>query len=251
MRNNIDELREKVRKKYAEDERYNASPGDIEHRYSLRNKFGLYFEHRKLKESIKLFNYAKINLSGMRVLDIGCHKGYQLNNIAFLRGTSEGLYGIDFMPKFIDAAKKINPSINFKQMDVYDLKFEDGYFDLITLFYFLNCIPPRDREKIAKSLSKKLKRGGYVLIFEFLDNPVINSIRKITKTIRGTDNLYVEYANDMIIRRYLKDFKIIKSRKIMNFLSYPMSKFLSYPLIELLDFILPKNYYITLLQKVR
>lgn len=247
----IDEPREKVRKKYLEDKRYNAPIDDTQQRYSLRNKFGFYFEYRKLKETISLFNYAKINLENMRILDIGCHKGFQLSNLAFLRGSSKDLHGIDFMPSFISQAKAINPSINFKVMDFYALKFKDNYFDLITLYYVINCMPQKDREKIISGISKKLKKGGHILVFEFSDNPIINSIRKITKTLRGTDNSYIEYSNDKIIKKYFTDFRIIKSKNLINFLSYPMSKAFSYPIIELLDFILPNNYYIALLQKIK
>lgn len=246
-----DEQREKVKKKYIEDERYNAPPNDTEQRYSLRNNFGFYFEYRKLKESINLFNYAKLNFSEMKILDIGCHKGFQLNNLAFLKGSSKGLYGIDFMPNFINSAKEINPSINFRQMDFYSLKFKDSYFDLITLYYVINCMPQKDREKIISEISKKLKKDGYILVFEFADNFIISSIRKITKTIRGTDNSYAEYANNRLIRKYFKDFRIVKSKNIINFLSYPLSKILPYPIIELLDFIIPSNYYISLLQKIK
>ncbi len=250
MGENMEE-REKVRKKYIDDERYNASPEDIEQRYSLRNKFGFYFEYRKLQESINLLNYAKINLSKMRILDVGCHRGLQLNNLAFLKGSSKDLYGVDFMPKFIKDAKNINPSINFKQMDFYDIRFQDNYFDLITLYYVINCMPQKDREKIIYGISNKVKKGGYILIFEFSDNLLINSIRKITKTIKGVNNLYVEYANDKIIKKYFKDFKIIKSKNMINVLSYPLSRILPYPLIELFDFIIPSNYYICLLQKIK
>ena len=246
-----DEQREKVKKKYIEDERYNAPPNDTEQRYSLRNNFGFYFEYRKLKESINLFNYAKLNFSEMKILDIGCHKGFQLNSLAFLKGSSKGLYGIDFMPNFISSAKEINPSINYKQMDFYALKFKDNYFDLITLYYVINCMPVKDREKIIAGISEKVKKGGYILVFEFYDGFLINFIRKITKIIRGTDTTYIEYANNKLIRKYFKDFRIVKSKKIINFLSYQISKILSYPIIELLDFFLPANYYIALLQKTK
>lgn len=243
--------REKVKIKYTNDKRYNASANDTEQRYSLRNKFGFYFEYRKFLESIKLFNYAKLNLSQMRILDIGCHKGYQLSNLAFLKGTSKDLYGIDFMLYFIEEAKKINPSINFKQMDFYDIKFKDNYFDLVTLYYVINCMPIKDREKIISGISNKVKKGGYIVVFEFSDKFLINSIRKIVKTLRGEDNSYIEYANNKIIKNYFKDFRIIKSKKIINFLSHPLSKFFPCPIIEILDLFLPKNYYITLLQKIK
>ncbi len=136
-------------------------------------------------------------------------------------------------------------------MDFYNLKFKDNYFDIISLFYVINCMPKNDREKIISGVSKKLKKGGYILVFEFSDNLIINAIRKITKTLRGTDSAYIEYANDKIINKYFKDFRIVKSKNMINFVSYPMSKILPYPIIELFDLFLPKNYYITLLQKTR
>ncbi len=86
MLRKTDALRERVRRKYLFDKRYNAPPDDTYQRYSLRNKFGFYFEYRKFRESINLFNHAKINFSGMKILDMGCHKGYQLSNLAFLKG---------------------------------------------------------------------------------------------------------------------------------------------------------------------
>lgn len=243
------DFREHVKKKYSSDKRYNTMPGDVKQRYSLRNKFGFYFEYRKFAEAVKLFNYEKLDFTNMKILDIGCHRGFQLNQLAFLKGTSKEIYGIDFMPDFIKQAKSINPSINFKAMDVYDLKFKDDYFDFIGLIYFLNCIPPKDRGEIAKKISKKINKGGYILVFELSDNPIINIIRKIIKFVKGADTRYIEFASDRILHKYFKDFKIVKSKNMINFLSAPLCEFCSYPFIELLDSIVPNNYYIALLRK--
>ncbi len=253
MPSKIDRARESVIKKYKKDERYHADVNDTKQRYSLRNKFGFYFEYRKFHEAIKLFNYAGIDFKDKRILDIGCHRGFQLNYLAFLKGESKDLHGIDFIPQFIETAKAINPGINYRKMDVYKLNsnFKDNYFDFINLIYCLNCIPPKDRPQIAQSITDKLKKGGYMLVFDLSDNILISMIRKVVKTIRGLDNRYVEYANNALLRKYFVGCKIVKSKNIINVLSFPLSKFCSYPIIELLDYVLPNNYYIALLKKIR
>jgi ubiquinone/menaquinone biosynthesis C-methylase UbiE len=245
------EFRQRMVSKYASDKRYNANSEDKFQRYSLRNNFGFYFEYRKFRETVRLFNRESLELNDKKILDIGCHKGIHLNNLALLKGTSQGLYGIDFMPQFIKTAKEINSNIEYKQMDVYDLKFKDNYFDLINLIYFLNCIPPRDRLEVANSISKRLKVGGYILIFDMSDHLIINVVRKIVKTLKGNPNEYVEYINDDLVRKYFKGFEIVESKCFISFLSVPLSNYIAYPIIELLDYFTPCNFYIALLKKVK
>ncbi len=222
----------------------------MSNRYSLRNKFGLYFEYRKLKEIIKFLNYEKIDLKDKKILDIGCHRGFQLYPLAFIKGTTKNIYGIDYIPSFIEDAKLINPGINFEQMDVYDLKFSENFFDFVTIIYLYNSIPEQDRMKISSEISKKIKKEGYLLIFDFSDNFLINSIRKVTTTLKKQENKYKPQLNDKILKELYPDFKIIKSKNMINLFSYRLCNFLPYSLVELLDFITPKNYYMALLKKI-
>tara|TARA_Y100000034_G_C6845531_1_gene383006 strand:+ start:70 stop:741 length:672 start_codon:yes stop_codon:yes gene_type:complete len=222
----------------------------LSNRYSLRNKFGLYFEYRKLKEIIKFLNYEKIDLKDKKILDIGCHRGFQLYPLAFIKGTTKNIYGIDYIPSFIEDAKLINPGINFEQMDVYDLKFSENFFDFVTIIYLYNSIPEQDRMKISSEISKKIKKEGYLLIFDFSDNFLINSIRKVTTTLKKQENKYKPQLNDKILKELYPDFKIIKSKNMINLFSYRLCNFLPYSLVELLDFITPKNYYMALLKKI-
>ena len=246
----MDNIKNTIKEKYEKSKKYQASFDDPFSRYSLRNSFGFYFEYRKFRETIKLLNYAKLTLTNKKILDIGCHRGFQLGNLAFLKGSSSNLYGIDFIPDFIQQAKRINPKINFKIMNFYDLRFKDSYFDLITLYYVINCIPVSDRVEIINNLSKKVKKNGYILVFEHSDNFIINSIRKIIKFAKKENISYIEYANDKIIKKYFKGFKIIKSRRLIGFLSPKLCNLLPYFMVEMFDYFTPNNYYITLLKKV-
>jgi len=237
------------KEKYLKSKKYQTNSEDIGNKYSLRNKFGFYFEYRKFAEAIKLFNYAGLNFKDMSILDIGCHRGFQLNYLAFLKGNSKELYGIDFIPSFIKQAKQINPKIDFKVMDFYNLKFNHKKFDFVNLIYIMNCMPTKDRSKIIGDILGKVNGGGYILVFEFSDNVVINLIRKLIKILKRENSQYTEYASDKILRKYFKGFGIIRSRRMINFLSPKLCGFLPYPLIELFDYIVPNNYYIALLRK--
>lgn len=250
MVNGKEKMDERVREKYEKSRKYQASFDDVGNRYSLRNPFGFYFEYRKFSEMVKLLNYAKVSLKDKKILDVGCHRGYQLNNLVFLKGNSKDTYGVDFIPSFINEAKNLNPGIDFKVMDFYNLDFKEEYFDFVTLFYVINCMPIQDRAKIIGSISNKVKKGGYVLVFEHSDNSIINFIRKVVKKIKGEKSSYVEYANDFLVKRYFKGFELIKSKRIINVLSPKLCKVLPNFLVEMFDYIIPNNYYITLLRKV-
>jgi len=243
--------REQQRNKYETDKRYHSDPDNLDqsssNRYSLRNNFGLFFEFRKQTEITKLLNKYKISLKNKKILDIGCHRGLHCNFFAQLKGTSKGIYGVDFISSFIKQAKEINPRIIFKQCDIYwGLPFKDGFFDIIFAIYFYNCIPKEEQKKISMSISKKVKSKGYIILFEFLDSPYARLAQKIAHINKEFTRL--PSLNDNIVNKLFPDFQIIESKKIINILSYRISK-VSYSLASLLDNFLPKEFYITLIQK--
>ena len=261
-RDKTSEARNFEEEKYKKNEAYQLPSISPESKYSLGNKFGYYFEYRKVRESIDLFKSASIKLHNMKILDIGCHRGLWLNQLAVLKGSSKNLYGIDFIPSFIKDAKSIIPGINYEVMDVYntDSFLQDEYFDLINLIYLLSSIPGHDLEEICTIISKKVKKKGYVLFFDFLDNFSINITKRIIKRIKYSNKSLSEelnyrrskrFFNDCVLKQCFRDFKIIKSKKFINFLSPRLCKFLPYPFVEVMDYIVPKEYYIALLQKVK
>jgi ubiquinone/menaquinone biosynthesis C-methylase UbiE len=81
------------------------------------------------------------------------------------------LYGFDFVPEYIEIAKKRDNSnnINFIVADATDLKYENEFFDsVIYLQQLISNIPDQNsRCKAMKEAFRVLKPGGYA-IFSFL-----------------------------------------------------------------------------------
>lgn len=242
--------REYIKKKYLTlNRRYRADPDNFDssnkNRYSWRSHYGLYFDLKRICEFIKILNNHRININNKRILDVGSHHGLFANMFAYLKKTSEGIYGIDFAPDFIETAKKINPKITHIQGDIYNLPFKDNFFDLILCNYIFNSIPHEDLPKIANSISSKLKSNGYILFFEFYDAALITLINRFTLKKEGSPRF-----NDKKIKALFPEFRIVQSKKMMNILRSKLLELgLSYWLLDILDLILPCSFYMVLLQK--
>jgi len=117
---------------------------------------------------------------------------------------------------------------------------------MVSAIYFFNCIPKEDHKKIAKEISSKLKKDGFVIIFDFLNS----RLARIAQNIAHFGKKYTRLPsiNDKIIKGIFPEFRIIESKKMINLLSFRLSS-ISYGLSSLMDAVLPKEYYIVLLQK--
>jgi len=198
-------------------------------RHSLRSKYGFYFEYRKTKAIIDILNEGKVGLSNMSILDVGCNKGLHLNLMAYLKGTSQGLIGVDFSERYLQFAEGINKSIKYQKQDIYNFDIKEK-FDMVMFIYTLHEIRPLvERKKIIEKLCKVSKK--YILIFDF--HPCYNSY--------GFD--------DEIIKENFKEFDILASKRVMNRYSYFLLKHFNYTFTQFCDLFLPKGYYVCLLEK--
>lgn len=246
--------RNQQKEKYLHDVCYHVSSDNfnqsINNRYSLRNYHGLYFDMKKITEFIKMLNNEKIRLKDKKILDIGCYYGLYSNLFAYLKQNSDGVYGIDFIPAYLKKAKDINPGIHFIEGDVYELPFKNNFFDIILCSYVFNAIPYGDLSRVTKLVSSKLKHKGYILFFDLYDSWIINAINYVRGgPLRKEERL--SSFNRKIIERLFSDFKIIKSKKMINIFRFTLLlKFKApYWLLDFLDLILPHDYYMALLQK--
>src|SRR5215469_16627025 len=93
--------------------------------------------------------------AGMFVLDVACGPGY-VSVAAEQSGAVPT--GIDFSEKMVAIAKRMFPTIRFKQGDAHDLPFEDDSFDRVLMnFGLLHVSHP---EKACAEACRVLKRGG-------------------------------------------------------------------------------------------
>ena len=93
---------------------------------------------------------------GKCVLDIGCATGVYVD---YLSKKGYEAAGIDFVPDFIEFAKK-NHQGKFYEMDALDLKFKPGQFDTILAFDILEHL---DDKKLLEGI-KKLKPKRVVAV---------------------------------------------------------------------------------------
>jgi len=100
---------------------------------------------------------------GMNVLDIGCGTGnysIKLANMGLI------VTGIDISNKMLEVARektvKRNLNINYQNMDIYDLKFENDKFDFVFTMAAFEFID--NPEKAINEMFRVLKKDGYLLI---------------------------------------------------------------------------------------
>ena len=242
---------ERVFSKYTNIKRYNYNPDEIgdkyDLKYSLRSRFGSYFELRKLESYLELLNQNKIELSSKKILDIGCHRGFHLRFFSELKQDSSELYGVDIIPPFIKSAKKVNSKLNFLIADASNLPFDDSFFDIILINYvFCESDSFESREEMAKHILSKLKKGGYIIFFDFYDSfwiRLIAKLKKWSKRINGLGSF-----NDNSINSLFANTQLLFSKSFINILTYRSVK-ISFFLPRLFDLFIPHEYYIVLLRK--
>ena len=117
----------------------------------------------KLHEEIGQFNiteyykYIPKNLTGKRLLDIGCGEGNDLN---YFKGLGAEIYGIDINATAVRIAQDrfALGEQNIKATNASTLNFPDSTFDVVTSNYVLQSI--EELEPVFKEIDRVLKPGG-------------------------------------------------------------------------------------------
>ncbi|PIN76951.1 hypothetical protein COV17_00155 [Candidatus Woesearchaeota archaeon CG10_big_fil_rev_8_21_14_0_10_36_11] len=252
---NMNSVRQKRKERYLYDSRgYNSGADNfdngVSNKFSQRNHHGLWWDYRRAQEFVQLLNAHKITLKNATILDIGCHHGFFTSCLAYIKKSSSGVYGVDFIQDSITIARQFNPGITFVQGDVYDMPYKDGFFNVVLCNYVFNAIPHKDISQIAANISSKVKSGGHIIFFDFYNSPFINFCNRLLYgNIRKTRKLPT--FDNTIIKEIFPEYEIVESKKIINIFRLPMLlKFkLPYWLVSFLDVFFPKYYYLGLLRK--
>jgi ubiquinone/menaquinone biosynthesis C-methylase UbiE len=101
-----------------------------------------------------------LQLSGKRILDIGC--GIGLYSQKFKENKAE-VWGIDIDRENIQEARRLNPDINFSICPAEELPFENNFFDIVFFHEVLEHV--RDDRKAILEACRVLKPGGHIIIF--------------------------------------------------------------------------------------
>lgn len=95
------------------------------------------------------------------VLDVGSGAG---RDSRFLYDRGLRVTGIDFSPRMVVAARKINPHIRYYVMDIEKLKFKAGAFDGVWANASLHHIQKKRLNKVLSNIYTVLRPGGIFFV---------------------------------------------------------------------------------------
>jgi len=128
--------------------------------------------------SLKIINKAA-GASRGKLLDIGCAHGFFVK--AALNAGWEAS-GIDLSKQAVQYGE--SRGLEVANLTLFEKKYEDNYFDVITMFYVLEHLP--DPSKYLKEIHRVLKPSGVLLVRVPHTTPIV----KILKTFNISNTLY-------------------------------------------------------------
>jgi SAM-dependent methyltransferase len=125
------------------------------------------YRGERLRAFAACFRGALEDLSGLRILDVGCGNGGWLRTLLEIGAEPHLLKGVDVSAaRFKDGLKK-NPLIHMSLSDGVSLNFEDACFDIVMQNVCFMCISSREiRVSLAAEMLRVLKVGGFIWWFD-------------------------------------------------------------------------------------
>jgi SAM-dependent methyltransferase len=126
------------------------------------------------------------DLSGARIVDVGCGSGSFLRQLIDWGADPAKLLGTEFQQDRLDQAHaRTAPGVRWH---LGGLDCDPGSIDLATAeTVFSSILDPALRRELAADMWRALKPGGWCMVFDFrYDNPRNPNVRKVTRTeVRG------------------------------------------------------------------
>ncbi len=160
--------------------------------------------------------------TGKVVLEIGVGNGKTLASI--VRQKPKKVTAIDFSAKAISLCKSnfSKDKIDFKEMDVLDLDFEDESFDIIVCHYVLNNLLSDDRTMAVSEMLRCLKKKGKLVFEDFHQGDLRQKLGEEHmeyNTIMKNNSLICHFFDK---KEVLNLFSGMKSKKINVLISNPI-----------------------------
>jgi len=120
------------------------------------------------------------------VLDFGCGGGVASKCALKFLNQNGHITAVDVSNYWVKKAKKRLKkftNVDCIHGDIRNLDIPDSSFDVIFTIHVIHDIPPKDRQTTVNALSRKLKKGGRLLIRDFTKKSHGMPIEKIRKLL--------------------------------------------------------------------
>ena len=156
--------------------------------------------------------------------DLGCSTGTLIKKIdAYNPSLKLSIIGIDLQKKMILRAKKKNlknyNKVNFKCLDISKIKFKKS--DLITSYYTIQFLKPKNRQVLFNKVYKSLNWGGGFIFFEKVRAPdarfqdMMNQIYQEYKIDNGINEKQV-INKSLSLRNVLEPYSSEENKKYLK-----------------------------------
>jgi SAM-dependent methyltransferase len=105
-----------------------------------------------------------------QVCDMGCGPGQVAR---YLRDAGAEVFGLDLSPRMVEQARRLNPSISFRDGNMMALDLPDGILAGIAAFYAIVNIPEESLPAVFREMHRVLRPGGLLLLAFHVGSAVI------------------------------------------------------------------------------
>ena len=156
--------------------------------------------------------------SGLRVLDAGCGEGHLLQTL-HARHPAHQYFGADVTPVALEMACARCPFAMLHRMDLSDLAFADGSFDVVIITEVLEHII--EFEQVTTELLRAVKKGGRFIIT--FPNEVLWTVSRFLlgrRPIRVPD--HINAFNPLMMKNII-GLEVLKQRSLPFPLPFSLS----------------------------
>jgi SAM-dependent methyltransferase len=166
-------------------------------------KFAAFYDKGWNSFSVKVFDYFKKEIENKDVCDVACGTG---NFIKLSKKVVRSICGIDISKDFIAYARKQNPEVNFKVINIENLDVRNQY-DIVVCWY--DSVNHFDNwEKAFRNIYRSLRKNGKFIF----DINTVQGLKRWNKTfLNKVDSGYI-YMESQVLPKNSARMKI----KIFN-----------------------------------
>lgn len=137
---------------------------------------------RALVAASLLYDAVGDELSGLKILDVGCGKGEWIRRLVEWGADPAKITGTELLPDRLEVAKVISPqAIKWHYGDLSSIP--SNSMDLVTAnTVFSSILDDEVRRELASEIARVLAPGGWVMVFDFrYNNPKNSNVRRVTR----------------------------------------------------------------------